>query len=70
MDQVMLTSESHFLKNFHFRGSYKFSLHLRLHPLKTSFDQSNITIGLPLDIDCLFTGCIIYHCLFTGCIIY
>ena len=29
-----------------------------------------ITIGLPLDIDCLFTGCIIYHCFFTGCIIY
>ena len=30
----------------------------------------HITIGLPLDLDCLFTGCIIYHCFFTGCIIY
>ena len=29
-----------------------------------------LTIGLPLDIDCLLTGCIFYHCLFTGCIIY
>ena len=30
----------------------------------------HITIGLPLDIEGLLTGCIIYHGLFTGCIMY
>ena len=30
----------------------------------------HITIGLPLDIEGLLTGCIFYHGLFTGCIIY
>ena len=34
--------------------------------------QADLTkkYGKSLDIDCLFTGCIIYHCFFTGCTIY
>ena len=43
---------------------------LRLLNFKSLLSNILITIGLPLDIDCLLTGCIFYHCLFTGCIIY